>query len=93
MSKITDTIREFAGDNKEMLIEIGFDAVVKLLALVIPKAADEAKELLAVAAGVVQVLREKGVPQEAFEKLHVTQDDAVTHILALAKANDTPPAS
>jgi len=88
MSKTSDVIREFAGENKEILISLSLNALVKAVTLALPKASEEVRDLLNVAANAIQVLGEKNIPPEEFKKLWDFQDDSVAHIIALAKADD-----
>lgn len=87
MSKITDTIREFAGENRELLIALSLNALVKAITKALPLAAREVRDALEVASGAAAVLLEgKEIPDEEFAKLRKEADDAVAHIIALAHA-------
>ncbi len=88
MSKIGDTLVEFAGDNKELLFALGFNALVKAVTISLPKVADEAADLLTLATEAGKLLLKSGdIPQEEFEKQWKAQDDSVAHIIALANAD------
>lgn len=86
MSKVTDTIREFAGDNRELLIALSLNALVKALTAALPLAAKEVREALEVASSAAAVLLEgKEIPDEEFAKIRKDADDAVAHIIAFAR--------
>jgi len=89
MSKISETLQEFAGENRELLITISLNALIKAVTIALPKVADETKDLLELATEAVRVLSNNdAVTLDDMKKQWKEQDDAVSHILALAKASD-----
>lgn len=89
MSKISETLKEFAGENRELLITISLNALIKAVTIALPKAVDETKDLLELASEAVRVLSNNdAVTIDDMKKQWQDQDDAVSHILAIARASD-----